>query len=145
MPAFRVGVTIRRPRPEVAAVMFDLRYLPAWLRGIREVEVDSGEPPNVGACVALDKDIFEIIEHENEMKLVIEGDTRTLGLSLEGAPVGTIAWLEIQTERTGLMRVMSYWIDRRRRARAIADLRRLKQFIELGSYKTWWTEAEGEA
>jgi hypothetical protein len=150
---FRVGITVRRPRPEVASVMFDLHYLPAWLIGIRHVEVISGEPPHAGASVALmakqgpvrEEDVFEIVEHQHDLILLLQAKGRALTLELEGVPVGTVAWLWIEIERTGLRRLLSRWIDHRERQIAIRDLRRLKQFIESGEYRNWWVEAEAEA
>jgi hypothetical protein len=142
---FRVGITIRQARPEVAAVMFDVRYLPAWLSGVGQIEVVSGEPPAETARVALGNQEFEIVEHLHDLTLVLQGKTTTLTLALEGVPIGTVAWLDVQTERTGLGRLLSRIIDHRERRIAIRDLRRLKQFIESGEYRTWRVEAEAEA
>ena len=130
--------------------MFDVNYLPGWLSGIRDVAVMSGAPPEQGASVALlasrgaarPQDVFEILEHQPDLTLVLQSETRTLTLALEGVPVGTVAWLAVQTERSGLRRMLSALIDRRTRRTAIRDLRRLKQFIETGEYRTWWVEAE---
>lgn len=148
MSGFRVGITVRRPRPEVAAVMLDVHYLPGWRVGIRKVEVVSGEPPEVGARVLLvgarPDDIFEIVEHEPDLLLVLQTDTRTITLGLEGVPVGTVAWLAVDTERTGLSRLIGRLTDRRARRVAIRDLRHLKQFIESGEYRTWLTEEAAE-
>ena len=141
---FRVGITVRRARPEVASVMFDLHYLPGWRTGIRSVVFVSGQPPQEGACVKLlgarpDAE-FEIVEHDPDLTLVLQSDTRTISLGLEGVPVGTVAWLAVETERTGLGRLIGLWTDRRARRVAIRDLRRLKQFIESGEYRNWLTE-----
>ncbi len=124
--------------------MFDVRYLAAWLDGIRRVELRSGEPPEEGATVALTDEVFEIVEHEHELTLVLQGERRTITLALEGVPVGTVAWVGIQTERTGLKRLLSRWIDHRDRKVAIHDLRRLKQFVESGEYRTWWADPDAE-
>jgi len=143
---FKVGITVRRARPEVASVMFDVNYLSGWLSGVRSVEVESGTPPHVGATVALGSgrfaDIFEIVEHQDDLLLVLKGENRTLTLALEGVPVGTVAWLGIETERTGLRRLLRRLIDSRERRSAIRDLRRLKQLIESGDYRTWWAETD---
>ena len=130
--------------------MFDVNYLPGWLSGIRDVAVMSGEPPEEGASVALlasrgaarPEDVFEIMEHQPDLTLVLQSETKTLTLALEGVPVGTVAWLAVQTERSGLRRMLSALLDRRTRRIAISDLRRLKKFIETGEYRTWWVEAE---
>lgn len=124
--------------------MFNVRYLAAWLDGIRRVEPRSGEPPEEGATVALTDEVFEIVEHEHELTLVLQGERRTITLALEGVPVGTVAWVGIQTERTGLKRLLSRWIDHRDRKVAIHDLRRLKQFVESGEYRTWWADPDAE-
>jgi hypothetical protein len=145
---FRVGITVRRARPEVSAVMFDLHYLPAWRTGIRNVEILSGEPPQEGSRVMLrgarPDAAFEILEHETDLTLVLRSDSRTLSLGLEGVPVGTVVWLGVEIERTGLSRLIGLWTDRRARRVAIRDLRRLKQFIESGGYRTWLAEDSAE-
>ncbi len=126
--------------------MFDVNYLTGWLSGVRSVEVESGNPPAVGATVALSAgsapDIFEIVQHEPDLLLVLESETRTLTLALEGVPVGTVAWLGIETERTGVARLFRRLLDTRERRIAIRDLRRLKRLIESGEYRTWWVEAD---
>jgi hypothetical protein len=144
MSGFKVGITVRRARPEVASVMFDVNYLTGWLSGVSSVVVDSGAPPGVGATVALGNgrhaDIFEIVEHQPDLLLVLEGETLTITLALEGVPVGTVAWLGIETERKGLRRLFRRVLDGRARRVAIRDLRRLKRLIESGEYRTWWVE-----
>ncbi len=142
---FRVGITVRRARPEVAAVMFDLHYLPAWRSGIRGIEIVAGQPPDEGARIVLRSarpdGEFKIVEHQPDLLLMLQSDTRTIGLSLEGVPVGTVAWLSVETERSGLGRLIGFLTDRRARRAAIRDLRRLKQFIESGEYRAWLTES----
>jgi hypothetical protein len=148
----RVGITVRRPRPEVAAVMFDVHFLPGWLSAVRNVEILAGQPPKEGARLALiggraaarPDEVFEVVEYQPDLTLVLKGPSKTLTLSLEGVPVGTVAWLEFQTERTGLRRLLWLFADHRERRIAIRDLRRLKQFIESGEYRTWFLEAEAE-
>ena len=41
----RPGVTIRRPRREVAAVMLDPRHEASWLETFARVEADDHDPP----------------------------------------------------------------------------------------------------
>jgi hypothetical protein len=144
MSEFKVGITVRRARPEVASVMFDVNYLTGWLSGVRSVEIDSGAPPEVGSTVALGRgrhaDIYEVVAHEPDLLLVLESEALTLTLALEGVPVGTVAWLGIETERKGLGRLFRRLLDSRARRTAIRDLRRLKRLIESGEYRTWWVE-----
>ena len=146
---FRVGITVRRARREVATVMFDLAYLPGWRSGIRGVEVVSGHPPEEGARVRLNgarpDAEFEIVEYEPDLTLVLQSETRILSLGLEGVPVGTVVWLGLETERTGLARLLGLWTQRRARRTAIRDLRRLKQLIESGEYRTWLTDPDEDA
>jgi hypothetical protein len=143
---FNVGITIRRPRPEVASVMFDLAFLPLWRTGVRSVAYLSGTPPEVGATVVLAArrkgEEFEIVEHQHNLNVVLESDRRTITLALEGAPVGTIAWLGLQTERSAFGQLLAPLWGWRARRRAIADLRRLKRLIESGAYKTALEEPE---
>ncbi len=144
----RVATTIRRPRPEIAAVMFNPHYAPGWMAGVREAEVREGQPPELGASFALigrrlpllQEEVFEIVEHHPDLTLTLEGDSRTLGFELEGVPVGTVVWLIIQTEPAGFQRLLPHWTRSRQRRAAIRDLRQLKQFIESGEYRTWETE-----
>jgi len=148
----RVGITIRRPRPEVASVFLNVHYLPGWFSGVRDVEVVSGEPPAPGARVDMVRtrpqlrhaEPFDIAEYRPHLTLVLRGETRTLTLELEGVPVGTVAWLEIQTKRSGLRRLLRRLIDYRERRAAIGDLRRLKQFVESGDYRTWLEEPDDD-
>lgn len=146
----RAGVTIRRPRREIAAVMFDLHFLPGWLGSVRDMEVESGDPPAAGAIVAMiggrlplrRVDVFEIAEHRPDVLLVLRGDVRTMKFELEGVPVGTVVWLQIEIERRGFKRLFSPWLNYRTRRQAIRDLRRLKVFIESGEFRSWFQAAE---
>ena len=132
--------------------MFDVHFLPGWLSGVRSVEILAGQPPDEGARVALiggrvaaqPDEVFDVAEYQPDITLVLKGETRTLTLALEGVPVGTVAWLEFQTERTGLRRLLRSFVDHCDRRAAIRELRRLKQFIESGEYRTWFAEAEAE-
>ena len=146
----RVGVPIRRPRREIAAVMFDLHFLPGWLAGVRDMAVESGEPPAAGAIIAMiggrmplrRVDLFKIAEYQPDAMLVLRNEARTLTFQLEGVPVGTVVWLHIETQRGGFARLLSPWLNYRSRRQAIRDLRRLKVFIESGDFLTWFQEAE---
>ena len=147
---FRVGVTIRRPRREIAAVMFDLHFLPGWLAGAGDMAVGSGDPPPAGAILAKiggrmplrRTDVSKIAEYQPDTMLVLRNEATTLTFQLEGMPVGTVVWLHIETQRGGFARLLSPWLNYRTRRQAIRDLRRLKVFIESGDFLTWFQDAE---
>lgn len=148
----RVATTVRRPRPEVAAVVFEPFYAPGWMNDVRDTEIVSGRPPAVGATFTLvgtrlpirPSEMFEITEYDADLFLTLRGKNKTLAFEMEGVPVGTVVWMTITSECRGWQRLLRPWILYRRRRAAIGDLRRLKQFIESGDYRTWTMADDGD-
>ena len=139
----RVAVTIRVPRPEIAAVMFNPRFAPSWIGGVKSIHIESGEPPALGSIfavlsgAALKKraEIFEITEYVPDRSLTMESDDRVWHFELEGAPVGMIVWLSVWEEPTGLRRLLAPLQEHWLRRAVIRDLRRLKRLMESGEYR----------
>jgi hypothetical protein len=146
-----VATTIRRPRQEVATVMFNPYYAPAWMAGVRAAEGRSGQPPEQGATFALiggraplrRSEEFEIVEHEADQFLTLRAPTRMFEFELEGTTAGTLVWLHWSDESARDVPLLSALTQLRRRRAEIRALRRLKHFVESGAYRTW--RAPGDA
>ena len=138
----RVGITVRRPRPEVASVFLEPRFLSAWLSGVRDVEVSGAHVALVGVLPGRQAEKFAIVDYRHDLALVLEGEKQTLIFELEGVPVGTVVWFEFHTKRAGLTRLLRPWLDYRERIHAIRDLRRLKKFVESGDYRAWVEDSD---
>ena len=145
------ATTIRRARGEIAPVMFDPHFMPAWMGGVREVFPLEGEAPTPGATFERDisqyfqsrTEVWEVLDYVRETSLVLSGEDATWRFHLEGAPVGTIVWISAKFSVQGWRRVILLpWLAFRARRAAIRDLRRLKQFIESAEYLGWGQEAE---
>ncbi len=136
---YRVAVTIRRPRQEVATTMFDLARAPDWMEGVLGYEPDSGEPPEPGSVFAwrIGKraEVFEVVEYEDARTLVMESDDRVLTFELEGVPEGAIAWITAWSDAGGLRGLTNIVRFAKQRRAAIRGLRKLKRLVESGRYR----------
>jgi len=146
-----VATTIRRPRHEVAAVMFDPYYAPAWMAGVRAAEGRSDRPPQPGtqpepgATFTLVRgrtplrrtETFEIVEHRPDDLLILRAPTRTFAFELEGTTAGTLVWLHWHSDLGRDMPLLSDWTHLCRRRAQIRALRRLKRFVESMAYRRW--------
>ena len=136
---YRVAVTIRRPRMEVAEAMFDLGRTPDWMQGVLGYQAESGTPPELGSefawRIGKRAEIFEIVEYEEARTLVMESDDRVLTFELEGVPEGSIAWITAWSDAGGLRGIMNVFAFARQRRAAIRSLRKLKQLVESGRYR----------
>jgi hypothetical protein len=117
-----VAVTIRRPRRDVAAVMFDPRYDTAWIGGMLQVRSATPGLLRRAMKVALVArvlgrrvaDIREVVDHEPdrrvEMIARIPFGLRTR-YELEGIPEGTIARIHARGRPTGRLRFVAAAIN----------------------------------
>ncbi len=141
-----VAVTIRRPRSDVAAVMFNPTSSTAWIGGVLQVRPTPPGPLRPGTKIALVSrflgrrvaDIREVVDHVPDRR--IEMVTRfPLGLrvryELEGIPEGTIARIRARGRPTGRLRFIMPAINPWLRRAVIRDLDRLKSLLELGAWR----------
>jgi len=137
----RPGITVRRPRREVAAVIFDPRYDESWMETLRPVDPeDVGRPGlapiNPGSIRFLLRDVvvwlretsrepgrFVEFEADEPYKLWIRQD-------LESIPEGTLVRMRIRVALTGLPRLLRPLVHRRLRRSVIGDLEALKALVE---------------
>ena len=141
----RPGITVRRPRREVAAVIFNPRYDESWMETLRPVDPEDVEPQN-GADQPrlirfLLRDVvvwlretsrepgrFVEFEAEDPYKLWIRQD-------LESIPEGTLVRMRIRVALTGLPRLLSPLVYRRLRRSVIGDLEALKALVENSPHR----------
>ncbi|MGA3400548.1 MAG: SRPBCC family protein [Acetobacteraceae bacterium] len=141
-----VAVTIRRPRPDVAAVMFNPRYDTAWIGSVLQVRPATPGPLRRGTKIALVSrflgrrvaDIREVVEHvpDRHVEMIARFP---LGLrvryELEGIPEGTIARIRAQGRPTGRLRFVVHAINPLLRRAVVRDLGRLKSLLESGAWR----------
>lgn len=141
-----VAVTIRRPRRDVAAVMFNPRYDTAWIGGLVQVRPTTPGPLRLGsriACVSrfLGRrvaDIREVVEHVPDR--CVEMTARfplalRIRYELEGIPEGTIARIRAQGGPTGRLRYVVLALRPLLRRAVVQDLDRLKLLLETGAWR----------
>jgi hypothetical protein len=141
-----VAVTIRRPRRDVAAVMFNPRYDTAWIGGLLQVRPATPGPLRRGMKVALVSrvlgrrvaDVREVVDHEPDRRVEMIAPV-PFGLriryELEGIPEGTIARIHARGLPTGRLRFVVVAINPLLRRSVIRDLERLKSLVETGAWR----------
>jgi len=142
-----VAVTIRCPRRDVAAVMFNPRFDTAWIGGLRKSKASSPGPLRNGAKVVRSWRRFgrslaetsEVVGHVPDRSLEMTTQL-PFGLSiryeLEGIPEGTIARICVEGRVTGLLRFAAITFDQLLRSAVVRDLGRLKHLVESGAGRT---------
>jgi hypothetical protein len=141
-----VAVTIRRPRQDVAAVMFNPRFDPAWVGGVVQSRSATPGPLRSGSKIAQVSrflgrrvaDIREVADHVPDR--CVELIARVpLGLriryELEGIPEGTIARIRAHGCPTGRLRYVVPAINPLLRRAVSRDLGRLKSLLESGAWR----------
>ena len=141
----RPGITVRRPRREVAAVIFDPRYDESWMETLRPVDPEEVEPqdgadqPRLIRFLLRDVVVwlretsrepgrFVEFEADDPYKLWIRQD-------LESIPEGTLVRMRIRVALTGLPRLLSPLVYRRLRRSVIGDLEALKALVENSPHR----------
>jgi hypothetical protein len=140
-----VAVTIRRPRRDVARIMFDPRYDSAWIGSARQVQPATSGPLRRGTKTALVSrllgrrvaDLREVVEHEpnRSVEMVAQPSGLRIRYELEGIPEGTIARIRAQCRPTGRWRFVVGALNPLLRRAVIRDLARLKTLLESGAWR----------
>ncbi len=153
----RPGITIRRPRREVAAVIFDPRYNESWLETLRPLAPDD-EAPSEDPAIHADADapdgalrtclirfllrdvIVELRETSRDPERFVEYEADEpyqlwVRQDLESIPEGTLARIRIRVRLTGLPRLLSALVRRRLRRSVIGDLEALKALVENSPHR----------
>ena len=141
-----VAVTIRRPRRDVAAVMFNPRYDAAWIGGVVQVQPAGPGPLRPGTKIARESrllgrrigDIREVVElvPDRCVEMIAESPfSLRIRYELEGIPEGTIARIRAQGSPLGHLRFIVGMINPLVRIAVIRDLGRLKALLESGAWR----------
>jgi hypothetical protein len=140
-----VAVTIRRPREDVAAVMFNPRYDPAWIGSVVQVRPAAPGPLRRGTkieCVLrfLGRRVpamREVVDHEPDRRLELFASAFDLRIryDLEGIPEGTIARISTRGRPTGRLRFVMPALNPLLRWVVQRDLGRLKALLESGAWR----------
>jgi hypothetical protein len=140
-----VAVTIRQPRPDVAAVMFNPRYDSAWIGGVVQVRPATPGPLRHGTKIARVSrflgrrvaDIREVVEHVPDrcVEMVAHRFGLRIRYELEGIPEGTIARIRTRGGPAGRLRFVVRAINPLLRRAVIRDLGRLKSLLESGAWR----------
>jgi hypothetical protein len=150
MIAVEVAMTIRRPRHDVAAVMFNPRHDGAWMAGVAQVPPVQYADAHGNAWIRdgtrLEREFRTLTGRRTRHLMVTEFDTdRAMTLvgesppgflaryTLEGIPEGTIA--RIRTELRDGPRWLQWPRAALLRRRIIHDLERLKDLVESNALR----------
>ena len=140
----RPGVTIRRPRREVAAVMFDHRYDDSWFETVRAIDPEA-TPDAAGShergirfllreipvtLTLTDQAPERFIEYRTEdpFPLIVR-------LELESIPEGTLVRIRMRAETRGVLRLFKPLVRRRLRRSLLGDLEALKAIVENSPHR----------
>lgn len=136
----RPGITIRRPRREVAAIMFDARHEEAWLETYRRTEPEDGEVPERTMRFLLrdrpvnlheaarDPERFVELRAEEPFPILIRQE-------LESIPEGTLVRIRVHVQLRGWIRLLRRLVGLRLRRSLIADLETLKSIVENSPHR----------
>lgn len=141
-----VAVTIRRPRHDVAAVMFNPHYDPAWIGGVIQARPVVPGPLRRGVKIAWERrrlgrriaDVREVTDHVPERCVETIGDGPChlrIRYELEGIPEGTIARVRAEGSPSGWLRYVVPAINVWLRRAVIRDLDRLKSLVESEAWR----------
>lgn len=141
-----VANTIRRPRIDVATVMFNRRFDSAWMGGAAKAPSKSDAPLRVGVPVqcrwhllaghltALCEVTAFVPERSVDMAARSPPGWK-IRYALEGIPEGTIARIRVEAAPTGVARFLVPAINPLLRQALIRDLDRLKALMESGAWR----------
>ncbi len=133
---------IARPRDEVARYVVDWRNDPAWIGGIKESRLLTGEPFGVGSHVArvatfLGKRIEyvnEIVELEPQSRLFMRSVTGPFPMRITyafaDADGGTCVTVRVEGDASGFYRFAGPALSMMVKRSVSGDLARLKRLLE---------------
>lgn len=151
----RLATTIRRPRTEVAAVLFDPAHDPEWTAGLLEVHPSAPGPLVQGMVVERVHAAFrrEVVDQQDVLAATPERSAvlrrfhpypLVLRYDLERIPEGTLVRLRVLTEVHWLRRLLGPGMKRRFRSRWLRDLTTLKDLLESRSEAAVMMPTPGE-
>ena len=137
-------VLIRRPRPEVAAFMFEPRNDTIWTTGVVESRPLTDGPLRTGSRVErITKFLgrrfgyqYEVVAADSERYVemrVEEPFPMQIRYELEDAPEGTLASIRAQGDATGFFRIAGPLMGRMVRRNITNDLETLKKHLETSA------------
>ncbi len=138
-----IAMTIRRTRRDVAAVMFNPRYDPIWIRSVRQARPLTPGPLRQGSRLERETSllgrpvsgIVDVVEFVTDRSMKLAG-VPPLGLqvhyTLEGIPEGTITRIHAQGTVKGMLRMAEPAFAARLRGAIMRDLEQLKALVESG-------------
>lgn len=140
----RPGITIRRPRREVAAVMFDHRYDESWFDTVRAIDPeatpDATGPHERGIRFLLREIPVTLTLTDQAPERFIEYRTEDpfpliVRLELESIPEGTLVRIRMRAETRGVLRLFKPLVRRRLRRSLLGDLEALKAIVENSPHR----------
>lgn len=134
-------VVIARPRPEVAAFMFNPRNDALWTTGVVDCRPLTEGPLRTGSRVERVSKMLgrqfaylvEVTAHAEEAWVemrVAEPFPMRIRYELEDSPGGTRARIRAQGEATGFFRVATPFLNRMVRRSITNDLENLREYLE---------------
>jgi hypothetical protein len=141
----KVAATVRKSRKDVAAIMFDPRFAPAWAR-VLDAKLLSDPPIRVGTRIArvrrrlgrLCHDIHEVTALIPERLLEVRAAKpypMAIQYELEGIPEGVIATIRASGQPAGLTRLLEPLLRMRLRRQIMGDLYALKRLMETNAFR----------
>jgi hypothetical protein len=141
----RPGITIRRPRREVATVIFDPGHDDAWFEtlqladaGTDVIDVGSTRVRSIRFLLR-DKDItLQVTGHEPERFLELRAEEPyplLIRQDLESIPEGTLVRIRFRLELSGMGRLLVPLIRHRLRRSLLGDLMALKAMVENSPHR----------
>ena len=142
-----VAMTIRKPRRDIAWVIFNPLCDTAWSHQVLEVRLLAHGPLRAGSCISrvcrfLGRryhDVVEIVEYVPG-QFIEMAMQRPLAIrvrySLEGIPEGTIVRVHATGRSTGLLRLIGPLTRRTLRRNYIRSLHDLKSLMESNHFRT---------
>jgi hypothetical protein len=138
--ALRPGITIRRPRREVATIMFDPRQDASWCETFRVIDDDDAAPDDdeqrERVFRLLLRDIplqLRIVSSDPERFIEFTADdpiALTMRQDMESIPEGALVRIRLHVTLRGLQCLFAPLIRYRLRRSLIADLEALKALVE---------------
>lgn len=141
-----VATTIRRPRAEVAAIMFDPRFDPHWVGAEADERQPLAAPLRRGAQVRRRWRLLgwhltalcEVTDHVPGRSVEMARRPRPdwwIRYDLEGIPEGVIARIRVKARPSGLARLLAPAVNVLLCRALVRDLDSLKDLMESGGWR----------